>query len=142
MGGVVCVDRCAEELAAEQKEASKTLAGSRAREAYVRQAVGLKAKHPYASMDGGPDNVFVAARAAGCLKLNDGDYTYQVCLFEKVTQTGHGKTFTLGRNGDWATSLWEDGSQRKDYSKLVMGGGDYCVASGASRKVEVGFECA
>mmetsp|Transcript_74309 Transcript_74309/g.205089 ORF Transcript_74309/g.205089 Transcript_74309/m.205089 type:complete len:422 (+) Transcript_74309:57-1322(+) len=143
-GATVCPNRCDEVEAEEQAEASRSLAGSRAREAYVQRAATLKSEKKYEAIDGGPDGVFIAAAAEGCLKLDDGDYTFEVCLFDRVSQKSSkgGRSFVLGRDGKWAESLWEDGSHRKDYTKLIMDNGEYCAASGAPRKAEVMFECA
>lgn len=139
--GTPCRDTCAEAEAEENAHASLALAGSRAREAYASKAVALKHDKKYSGIDGGPDNVFLAAAAAGCLTLDDGDYRYEVCLFDHVTQRGGGRHFKLGQKGTWSTSLWEDGRQRNDYSKLIMGGGEFCAAAHAARKVEILFEC-
>lgn len=143
-GAAKCVDRCGDALAAEQEEVSKGLAGSRAREAYVTEAVKLIADGKYSDFDsGGPDNVFFAEASHGCLSLDDGDTTFKVCLFGSVTQRDkQGKTYKIGKQGEWSTHLWEDGkTYRKDFSKLIMGDGDYCWASKAPRRAEIVFEC-
>lgn len=88
--------------------------------------------------------MFIAAAASGCLKLDDGDYRFEVCIFDHVSQqpVKGGHKFTLGKKGRWAESLWEDGSLRKDYTKLIMDDGEHCVASNAARRAEILFECA
>ncbi|CAK0825132.1 unnamed protein product [Prorocentrum cordatum] len=53
-----------------------------------------------------------------------------------------GSTITIGKKGEWPTTLWEDGRQRQDYSSLKMGGGDHCFASKGPRRAEIHFECA
>lgn len=140
---VVCRDRCDEVVAEEKSHATLALAGSRAREGYVKKAATLRGLQKYSGVDGGPGDVFLAAAEEGCLKLDDGDYTYTVCLFDHVTQQGigGGRKFQLGKKGEWSTSLWEDGQQRKDYSVLIMGDGEHCHASGAPRRAELHFEC-
>eukprot|EP00928_Gymnodinium_smaydae_P031563 TRINITY_DN2312_c0_g4_i1.p1 TRINITY_DN2312_c0_g4~~TRINITY_DN2312_c0_g4_i1.p1 ORF type:complete len:494 (-),score=90.74 TRINITY_DN2312_c0_g4_i1:113-1594(-) len=144
-GVTSCTDRCAEALAAEKAEESQGLAGSRAREAYVKEAASLAHQSRFSHIDsGGPDNVFFAEASHGCLEKDDGDFTYKVCLFDKVTQHDQsGHTFELGKRGSWSTHLWEDGkTHRKDFSKLVMGDGDHCWAIKAPRRAELLFECA
>lgn len=143
-GTTTCPDRCAEAAAAEKAEESRALEGSRAREALVKRAASLKDAARFSSVsDGGPDNVFIAAAADGCLSLDDGDFRFEVCLFEKVTQKDKkGKKWAIGKNGAWSTSLWEDGSQRKDYSKLIMDNGEHCAPAGHPRRAEILFECA
>eukprot|EP00439_Symbiodinium_sp_Y106_P028790 s483_g3.t1 len=61
-----------------------------------------------------PDSVYFAAAEAGCLKLSDGDFEFEVCLFDRVTQRDlkSGKKFTLGKDSAWATTLWENGQHR------------------------------
>lgn len=143
-GVVVCKDRCGEALAEESSHAALALAGSKAREAYVKRAASVKHESRYSGVDGGPDDVFLAAAAAGCLSYTDGDYRYEVCLFDHVTQhdSRNKKTFKLGTKGAWDTSLWEDGvTHRKDYSKLIMGGGEYCAPANGPRQAELLFEC-
>lgn len=141
---LLLVDRCAEALAAEKAEISKGMEGSRKREALVTEAKKAVKAGKYKDFDGGPDNVFFAVASHGCLKKDDGDFTFKVCLFGKVTQHDRqGHTFKIGEGGEWSTHLWEDGkTQRKDYSKLVMGDGEYCWASKAPRRAELLFECA
>merc|ERR1719367_1187436 len=97
--------------------------GSKAREAYVTQAVSLKDNSAFKDMDGGPDNVFWAAAAAPCETLDDGDYQFEVCVFSKISQKNKksGEVTKIGAKGEWASVLWENGQQRKDYSKLIMG---------------------
>jgi len=147
-GATTCSDRCGEALAAEKEEISKSLAGSQAREAYVKEGAALMAKGRYEGHDrddGGPDGVFFAMAEHGCLETNDGDFTFKVCLFNTVTQRDNrnGKSFQLGKGGTWSTHLWEDGkTYRKDFSKLVMGDGEFCWASHAPRRAELLFECA
>ncbi|CAK0825134.1 unnamed protein product, partial [Prorocentrum cordatum] len=77
-----------------RKEEARSREGSRAREAYVKRATALKDDPRYKHVDGGPDDVFFAAAAAGCLKLDDGDYTFEVCLFDKATSTSFSPTST------------------------------------------------
>eukprot|EP00931_Biecheleriopsis_adriatica_P001961 TRINITY_DN102535_c0_g1_i1.p1 TRINITY_DN102535_c0_g1~~TRINITY_DN102535_c0_g1_i1.p1 ORF type:complete len:397 (+),score=92.38 TRINITY_DN102535_c0_g1_i1:101-1291(+) len=143
-GEVSCPNRCLEMAKAEREEASKAMKGSRAREAYVRRAVALRGKPRFKDVDGGPDGVYLAAAEDGCLKMNDGDFQFEVCLFDKVTQKDrkNGGSYTLGKGGSWATSLWENGQHRKDYSTLVMDGGTYCAPASGPRKAEIHFECA
>lgn len=144
-GAITCLDACGDALAAEKEEISKGLAGSQAREAYVKEAVGLVAAGRYANHDGGgPGNVFYALASHGCLKKKDGDFSFDVCLFDHVTQRDErsGASFKLGSGGKWSTHLWEDGkTHRKDYSNLVMGDGEFCHASHAPRRAEILFEC-
>jgi len=142
-GEVVCRDTCAEAAAEESLHEKERLEGSKAREAYVEQAKGLKGSEQLKDVDGGPDDAFLAAAAAPCVNFDDGDYKYEVCLFSKVTQKNlkSGESTKIGGKGEWATSLWESGQQRKDYTKLIQGGGDQCFAASAPRKAEVLFEC-
>lgn len=140
-GGVTCPDRCAQAEAEEGVHEKLALAGSKARQVYVAEAASLKGLPRFNGVDGGPDNVFLAAAAQGCLSLDDGDYKYEVCLFDKVTQHAGGKHFRLGEKGTWSTSLWEDSRQRTDYSKLIMGGGEHCHAANGPRRAEILFEC-
>ncbi|CAE8690570.1 unnamed protein product, partial [Polarella glacialis] len=142
-GVVQCPDRCGEEADEARVEESKAMEGSRAREEYVRRAAALRDESRFRGVDGGPDNVFLA-EAEGCHKLDDGDFTFEVCLFDRVIQhaTKPPGQFKLGQKGNWATSLWENGQQRKDYSTLVMGDGEYCAPAKAPRRAEIHFECA
>jgi hypothetical protein len=139
---VVCQDRCAEAEAEETLHERQALEGSKAREAYVQRAASLKSKSEFKDMDGGPDGVFFAVAAEPCMNFNDGDYKYVVCPFSKVSQATPQGDVKIGSGGDWSTTLWENGQQRKDYSKLVMGNGEHCFASHAPRRAEIHFECA
>eukprot|EP00933_Yihiella_yeosuensis_P005124 TRINITY_DN109576_c0_g1_i1.p1 TRINITY_DN109576_c0_g1~~TRINITY_DN109576_c0_g1_i1.p1 ORF type:complete len:441 (-),score=88.74 TRINITY_DN109576_c0_g1_i1:175-1497(-) len=141
-GEVKCPNRCSELAALAKAEASKAMAGSRAREAYVRKAAKLKHRSEFKNLDGGPENVFLAA-AEHCQQFDDGDFTFEVCLYKHVLQKSrqNGGSYTLGNGGNFKTTLWENGEQRKDYSVLVMGGGDYCHPASAPRKAEIHFEC-
>lgn len=142
-GLVTCPDRCSAEEAAAEAAASEALVGSRAREALVHKAAKLAGYKRYQAYDGGPDGVYLAVAAEGCLTKLDGEYTYKLCFFDRVSQIGSsGNSFTLGRGGDWSTSLWEDGRQRKDWSKLIMDNGDFCAPASAPRKAELLLECA
>jgi len=143
-GNVKCTDRCDLENAAKQEEESRVIAGAKARESYVERAKDLKQTSRWSSTDGGPDNVFLAEADNGCLKLDDGDYIYEVCLWDTVKQKGkNGRAFDLGRGGKWNSMLWEDGkTQRIDYSMLIMGDGEYCPPANAPRRAELLFECA
>merc|ERR1712072_1461437 len=143
-GSTVCADRCAEAMEAEKAEESKGLAGSRVREVYAREATKLMGSGKYADFDGGPDNVFFAEASRGCLQIDDGAFTYKVCLFDVATQRDKkGHSTTIGKHGEWSTHLWEDGkTYRKDFSKLVMGKGEHCWASKGPRRAEILFECA
>lgn len=140
---VTCEGTCAAAAAEESAHEKERLEGSKAREAYVEQAKGLKDNEKLKEVDGGPDDVWLAAAAAPCTNFNDGDYKYEVCLFTSIKQqnTKSGENTKIGGKGAWATTLWESGAQRKDYSKLVMGGGDHCFAASAPRKAELLFEC-
>lgn len=140
---VVCQDTCEQAAAEESLHEKQRSEGSKAREAYVQQAVSLKDNEALKDIDGGPDNVWLAAAAAPCINFDDGDYKYEVCLFSKVVQKSskNDESVKLGGKGKWATSLWENGEQRKDYSKLIMGDGDHCAAVHAPRRAEVLFEC-
>jgi len=144
VGAAACSDRCAEEEQAQQAQASRARTGSRLRAGYAKRAFDLKKQDRFKNVDGGPDGVFLAVAADGCLRLDDGDYVYEVCLFDKVTQRKKrdSHTFKLGHgHGAWKEVLWEHGETRKDYEMLTMGGGEYCHASGAPRKTEISFEC-
>eukprot|EP00929_Paragymnodinium_shiwhaense_P048090 TRINITY_DN24369_c0_g1_i2.p1 TRINITY_DN24369_c0_g1~~TRINITY_DN24369_c0_g1_i2.p1 ORF type:complete len:434 (-),score=103.91 TRINITY_DN24369_c0_g1_i2:45-1346(-) len=144
VGATTCSDRCAEEEKAQQAQASKAKAGSQKRAEYAKRAKTLMSEKRFQGVDGGPDGVFLAAAAEGCLKLDDGDYVYELCLFDKVTQRAkhQSKTFKLGQgHGKWKEVLWEHGEARKDYEQLIMGGGEYCHASSAPRRAEINFEC-
>jgi len=147
-GVIKCADHCGEALAAEAAEISTHAAGSKARQAYVGEAAQLVTEGRYAEFrteTGGPDNVFFAEAARGCLRKDDGDTSFELCLFDRVVQRdgSSGSSWSLGAQGAWSTHLWEDGkSYRKDFSKLVMDGGDYCSASSAPRRSEILFSCA
>lgn len=143
-GVIACADRCDELRAAEAVEASKALAGSRAREKLMKNVPKARAKAKYDGVDGGPDGVFLAAADKGCDVLDDGDFKYEVCLFVDVHQTDkrNSHRFLLGRKGEWHSTLWEDGeTYRKDYSRLIMDDGEFCAPVHAPRRAEVLFEC-
>lgn len=141
--GARCPDRCAEQEAAAAESASKALQGSRARQAYVQRAPGLRNLPRFKDVDGGPDGAFLAVAEDGCSKLNDIEFEFEVCLFDRVTQRDlkSGHKFTLGQKGNWATSLWENGQHRTDYTKLIMDHGDFCAPAHKHREVEINFEC-
>jgi len=143
-GVVSCEDRCSEEAAQAAREANRAEEGSRAREVYAQRAASLRTTSRFKGQDGGPDSVYFAAAEAGCLKLSDGDFEFEVCLFDRVTQRDlkSGKKFTLGKDSAWATTLWENGQHRTDYTKLVMSHGDYCAPARKGREAEISFECA
>lgn len=137
-----CPDRCDELAAAAAKSASQAMEGSKVRQGYVSRALHLQSSR-FKDRDGGPDGVFLAAAEDGCLKLNDVDFEFEVCLFDRVTQRDlkSGRKFKLGQGGEWATSLWENGQHRTDYTKLIMNHGDFCAPAHKSREVEIDFEC-
>lgn len=143
-GVVSCQDRCSEEAAEAAREATRAEEGSRAREVYAQRAASLRSMSRFKGKDGGPDGVYFAAAEAGCLKLSDGDFEFEVCLFDRVTQRDlkSGNKFTLGKDSAWATTLWENGQHRTDYTKLVMSHGDYCAPAKKGREAEISFECA
>eukprot|EP00927_Polykrikos_kofoidii_P036633 TRINITY_DN30925_c0_g1_i1.p1 TRINITY_DN30925_c0_g1~~TRINITY_DN30925_c0_g1_i1.p1 ORF type:complete len:455 (+),score=46.77 TRINITY_DN30925_c0_g1_i1:53-1417(+) len=143
-GAAVCPDRCAQEENEQAAEVSRRVAGSLARSDYVKRGRKLRWDKNRQPFDGGPDGVYLVVAADGCLNFNDGDYSYVVCPFVKVTQTDKQKqTFTLGKGvGKWASTLWETGEQRVDYSKVTMSEGDYCYAAHSGRRAELHFECA
>lgn len=140
---VKCPNRCQELADVAAREASKAMEGSKARQAYVKKAASLRNEPRFKDMDGGPDNVYLVA-AEGCLKFKDGDFDYEVCLFKHVTQRNvkTGESYKLGKKAAWSTTLWENGEQRKDYSKMIMSEGTYCAPAQAGRKSEILFECA
>lgn len=141
---VKCPNRCQELADVAAREASKAMEGSKARQAYVKRAVSLrkKLKSRFKDVDGGPDDVFLVA-AESCLRFKDGDFDYEICLFREVTQRNvkSGESFKLGKKSAWSTTLWENGEQRKDYSKLIMSDGTYCGPASTGRKAEIQFEC-
>lgn len=139
-----CPNTCAFAQAAEEEESHRASAGSRARQALVEKAKALQHTRKHAGTDGGPENVYLAVAEEGCVTKNDGDFNFQVCIFGEVKQTEvkSGHQYKLGEGGEWSVFLWENGEDKKDYSKLIMGGGDYCFASQAPRRAEVVFECA
>jgi len=137
-GSTTCQDVCASVEAEEQKHVSVVLAGSRAREDYVQRAKALQRKSRHRDVDGGPDNAFLAQ---GCVDLNDGEYRYEVCIFDHVTQHGSGRSFNLGRGGTWGSTLWENGQHRTEYKTLTMDGGDRCGPTKEKRKSEINFQC-
>mmetsp|Transcript_24180 Transcript_24180/g.44512 ORF Transcript_24180/g.44512 Transcript_24180/m.44512 type:complete len:261 (+) Transcript_24180:367-1149(+) len=136
-----CENRCAALLAEESAKASLGLEGSRKREELLK-TLGSHVERQFPGKDGGPDKIFFAEAARGCQELRESEYVYEVCLFQSVKQQGS-HTFRLGKGGDWATHLWEDGkTYRKDYSKLIMDHGEFCFASHGPRRSEILFECA
>eukprot|EP00405_Crypthecodinium_cohnii_P041260 CAMPEP_0206553790 /NCGR_PEP_ID=MMETSP0325_2-20121206/16822_1 /ASSEMBLY_ACC=CAM_ASM_000347 /TAXON_ID=2866 /ORGANISM="Crypthecodinium cohnii, Strain Seligo" /LENGTH=609 /DNA_ID=CAMNT_0054053795 /DNA_START=83 /DNA_END=1909 /DNA_ORIENTATION=- len=141
-GETACPDNCEAELKAQKAHEAALERGSEARQRLIKQAEQAKKSGRYANFDGGPQDVYLAIAAQGCLKLEDGEYEYDICLFGEVNQRSKGKSFKLGTKGEWASVLWEDGkTYRKDYSTLVMDGGTYCAARHGPRRVELHFEC-
>eukprot|EP00930_Biecheleria_cincta_P088251 TRINITY_DN77490_c0_g1_i1.p1 TRINITY_DN77490_c0_g1~~TRINITY_DN77490_c0_g1_i1.p1 ORF type:complete len:430 (-),score=72.77 TRINITY_DN77490_c0_g1_i1:232-1521(-) len=140
---VKCPNRCQELADVAAKEASKAMEGSKARQAYVKRAASLRSEPRFKDIDGGPDDVYLVA-SEGCLRFRDGDFDYEVCLFKHVTQRNvkSGESYKLGQKAAWSTTLWENGEQRKDYSKLIMSDGTYCSPAQTGRKSEIQFECA
>lgn len=140
-GVVVCPDRCQEEETQENVHLARARDGAAAREKYVKMAPAFRYKPKFRSVDGGPDGVFLAA-AQQCYNLDDTDFTYKLCLFDKVVQKRKGHETSLGKDGKWATHLWEDGKTlRNDYTRFIMEDGEYCWASKQKRRAEIIFEC-
>jgi protein kinase C substrate 80K-H len=85
----------------------------------------------------------LAALAGRCFAARDGDYSYQLCLYEKgATQRGNngkGRAFSLGRKWEWV-SLGADGGSAPRVVVGTMRGGDICFG-GTARSLSVRFEC-
>jgi len=142
-GVVTCSDTCASAIASAEAESNRELLGAQRRAEYLRKKKRLRGlPHKNKAIDYGPDGAFRMA-ADSCLKFDDGAHTYQVCLFDKVTQADKTsrQRFRIGSGGRWATTLWEDGKERKDYSKLIMDKGEHCYAIHAPRRTEITFQC-
>merc|ERR1712083_921996 len=74
----------------------------------------------------------LGALAGKCYTKADPEYTFEVCLFSKATQTAHGaRTVHLGRQWGWT----EEGARG------LLSGGDPCPM-GTPRSLEILFECA
>ncbi|KAK6029459.1 glucosidase II beta subunit-like protein [Ostertagia ostertagi] len=95
----------------------------------------IREAESFVEQDFGSDHAWAALKGQ-CYELNDKQYTYKYCPFEKTVQkdkNGHGETGL----GDWKE--WSGEAQNK-YSKQSYTGGQQCW-NGPQRSTEVVIQC-
>jgi hypothetical protein len=143
-GRTACPNRCAALVAGAAAFERTRQAGARARDALAAK-VRSSGKHGSAAVLAAPHPAY-AALSGECFRSAAAEYEYSVCLYEKATQAGRGRShgqFSLGRHWEWrgAAASTRAGSGTGAGAVGVLTGGDVCAGANVKRSLTVRFEC-
>ncbi|KAJ1662723.1 hypothetical protein IW140_005243 [Coemansia sp. RSA 1813] len=91
--------------------------------------------------DLGPEDVFLPY-SGECFSLDNGEYTYELCLLDRASQVGNKDSVRQGLGSfDGFGTLSSGNESGKDYTAMKFTGGTKCW-NGPQRSITAKFECA
>lgn len=136
---VRCPDRCGELAAAMAAREAQRREGVRLRDALASRASSTALSS--AAMHDAPHPAF-ATLVGKCFQTSQHEYVYEVCLFDKATQTKRGsKPTSLGKRWAWRQGGGQGGGHANGVVAGALSGGERCWAVNIDRSLHVLFEC-